>query len=153
MAIRITFEHCPGCRGRGIVTSAAGTVLRCEQCRGGRDAPVANMGAYQRAFEWAKKVGFDTSGGSRMGKLLLSLYNPAECPVSIAACVDYLDDEGRELALRAVAQFMEMGENEDLGKVGKALRPHFEQFLAVSQAAVQAQQVMRLRMSEERAGS
>lgn len=149
MAIKIEVTHCPSCQGRGVVVKGD-QAERCGLCDGGRAVHQANLGAYKNAFDWAMKCGLSTGGGSRMGKLLLSLYNTEDFPVSAGECLAGMDFKGQELALRAIAAYAEIGENEELRAVGRELFAAMGPFAELCQAAVKAQYELKRRWEQER---
>jgi hypothetical protein len=67
--------------------------------------------------------------------------------MTVGSCLDYVDSDVQALALRAITQFFDVGENEDLREVGKALPPHFDAFRQSSATRVSARQAVRLRSS------
>lgn len=73
---------------------------------------------YSASLAWLQRVGPDTGGGTRMAKMILSLYNPELYPFSFGECVVGLDLQGRRLALTMINDYLAQGETEDLRKVG-----------------------------------
>ncbi len=106
---------------------------------------------YRDALAWINQVGDDTGGGSRLAKLLLSLYNSHDFPISVADCIDGgIDHEGRELALAMLRDYAERGECEELRQVGAEVVNWYPGFREICEAMVNARQEVRRRWERER---
>lgn len=105
---------------------------------------------YLQALRWIEYVGLDTGGGSRMAKLLLSLYNSEDYAFSAGECLSYMDSEGTALALRCLAQYAAEGESAALRTVGETLYPRCKGLTELGLAARAARQEVRSRWEAER---
>lgn len=97
-----------------------------------------SMNPYAASLAWLQRVGPDTGGGTRMTKMILSLYNPEQYPFSFGECVIGLDLEGRRLALTMINDYLVQGETEDLRKVGFQLWEASPGLRAIASAMTEA---------------
>lgn len=108
--------------------------------------------AYQTAYEWTISVGFDTGGGTRMSKLILSLWNIFGYPFSVGECLSGLDRRGQQLAIEMIRDFAMRGETDSLREVGALVmnrRPDLRQIAAAMMDA----RSTAIRLLEHEAGS
>ena len=71
---------------------------------------------YMQAWQWIEQHP-GTGSAHSLAKLLLSLWNHCNA-FSMRECIDNLDEERRQLALRIVTHFAEHGETRELIELG-----------------------------------
>lgn len=105
------------------------------------------MSPYGEALHWIEtKPG--TGSAETLAKLLLSLWN-ADCGFSFRECIANLDPQRTELAVRVVAHFARVGEDEELVEVGSKVCETYPRLWELSEAADEAKRDVMRRWREE----
>jgi hypothetical protein len=99
------------------------------------------MSPYQEALQWINKHP-GTGSASSLAKLILSLWSD-DCGFSIRECTGNLDAHLSDLALRVVAHFLKVGENQDLVQVGHEVVEKYPRLWETSKAMAGARQEKR----------
>lgn len=105
---------------------------------------------YIDALNWIQDRS-DTGGGVRLARLVLSLYNPDDFPISAGSCIDGgIDDVGRKMAIAALLDYAQHGETEELRVVGRQLWDRYPGIREVCEAMVEAKRQIFRRWERER---
>lgn len=102
---------------------------------------------YAEALAWIEQ---NSGTGSALGlaKLILSVWND-DCGFSFRECIGSLDDVRIALALRVVAHFARVGEDEELVRIGHAVNDRYPRLWELSVAANEAKSALRVDWDRE----
>lgn len=105
------------------------------------------MTPYQEAMDWIRR---NPGSGSSTGlaKLILSLYNPVY-PFGIGECLHTFDEARIDLATRMVRHYTELGEDDELRRVGFEIYQTWPRLVELADAAIDAKAKVRNRWRVE----
>jgi len=91
------------------------------------------LSRYQEAWQWIERNP-GTSSASGLVKLILSLWNQSNA-FSLRECIDNLDGERAQLALRVAIHFANYGEDRELVEIGYKARERYPRLWELGQTA------------------
>lgn len=103
-------------------------------------SPATGISPYAEAWEWIERH-TGTPSGRGFVKLLLSLFDRTNA-FSFAECIDDMDEEGTELALRVVMHFATFGVDRELAEIGMQAVVTYPQLAQLGQIACDAQRAL-----------
>lgn len=104
------------------------------------------MSPYAEALHWIEAHP-TTGSADKLAKLILSLWNQ-ECAFSFRECIAGLDADRTALALRVVAHFVQVGEDEELVAIGHTVCDLYPRLWDLGQAADEAKSDLRQKWRE-----
>lgn len=110
-------------------------------------SPATGISPYVEAWEWIERH-TGTPVGRGFVKLLLSLFNRTNA-FSFSECIDDLDEEGTELALRVVMHFATFGVDRELAEIGMRATVTYPQLAQLGRVACDAQRALLAKWLEQ----
>lgn len=96
---------------------------------------------YEETWQWIERNP-GTGSANSLAKLLLSLWNHSNA-FSFRECIDNLDGDRTQLALRVVAHFAKHGENRELIDLGYKVSEAYPRLYELGQRAWDAKRKLR----------
>jgi hypothetical protein len=101
------------------------------------DATAFEMTPYTAAFKWIQQHPF-TGSSESLAKLVLSLWNAEECAFSYRECVRNLDSSLSKLASSIIEHFNQVGEDQELVKIGYEIVQTYHYLWEIGEAQYKA---------------